>query len=253
MKDNTWQEIDPLNVPEGAWEFKKRDGVLTGRLIAPDSEPVLSSIDGDGIPYVSQEGVTAADVTPITAWKAPKALKVPSGNVCLIRGVSLQVFLAQGVIPNSLLPLLMPSETQEGAKKAQKTLDQMGGNPQMLREYTALSDAVCVQVLANPPVHPIPACKACHKPVEHPNHPISSSDLDDEGKHAYEGGTRDDELLYVDEVDLMDKAFIFRRVVMGRMEDAEKFREQQATGVAPMATGPGVANKAKPAPRTRRR
>lgn len=226
----------------------------TGPASKPVDKPAINVAPADdGIPEVDQTGVTADQVTPIAAWKAAKPLKVPSGNVCLVRPVSLQVFLAQGIIPNSLLPLLLPADNKHGDMQAQKTLDRMGANPEMLREYTSLADAVAVQVLVDPQLEPMPLCKTCGKPASSAGHPVATDDLEKEGKHAYVDPGRDPLKLYVDEVDQIDKAYIFRRQVMGRTEDAEKFRQDKSQGMAAVATGPSVARTTKPASRARAR
>ena len=144
--------------------------------------------------------------TTASAWKKQSAegtpLVVPSGNTCLVRAPGLQVFIKQGMIPNSLLPIV-----NEAIKKGTMPTDDkfdIEENPEMLNEMMELMDAVTVHCVVEPAVQHIP--------------------LDDEGE-TVPFSQRDPETLYVDEVDFTDKIFIFQYAV-GGTADLAKFRQE---------------------------
>lgn len=170
--------------------------------------------------------------TPASQWKKNWALEVPSGNVCLVRSVGLQTFVAMGVIPNSLAPLLMGTE----ARGVDKAILKMQGDPQTLRDYMTLVDEVTLKCVVEPVITAAPNCVECNKPADHPNHPMFKGA---EG-HVYVSPGRDPELFYVDEVDENDKSFIFQAVVMGGTKDVEQFRQEQKAVMASLSSSKSV-------------
>ena len=138
----------------------------------------------------------APQVTSAQAWKKAASegtpLTVPSNNTCLVRTPGMEVFVRKGLIPNSLMPIVQEAMAKG---KAPKSLD-MPADPKMLDEMMDLMDAVTIYCVLEPKVSPTPA----------------------------EGAIRDEETLYVDEVDFNDKLFIFQFAV-GGTSDLEKFRE----------------------------
>ena len=139
--------------------------------------------------------------TQASAWKGKKRgepLDLPSGNTALVRAVGMQTFMQQGYIPNSLM-----STVQEAITKGKAPdLSKVEVTPQALQEMAEMMDRVCVYCIVEPKVLPVPA---------------------DEDE-------RDEESLYIDEVDLADKTFIFQFAV-GGTRDLEKFREGLPEGV----------------------
>lgn len=155
----------------------------------------------------------APEVTSAKSWKSKASagtpLVVPSGNTCLVRTPGMQVFIKQGLIPNSLLPIV-----QEAMNKgrAPKNLDlDMDKNPELLTEMMDLMDAITVYCVIDPKVEAEPA----------------------------EWVERDDDVLYVDEVDFNDKMFIFQYAV-GGTSDLAKFREELTEHVEALSAGEDV-------------
>ena len=172
--------------------------------------------------------------TSISAWKkastgGPAPLKLPSGNVALVRVPGPAAFLAEGLIPNTLLPLVQgvienaekgkPVTSEDESIISQELLK----DPNKVRQVFEMADAVTIYCVVEPPVS--------HKPEP--------------------GEERNSDLLYVDEVDLDDKMFIMS-VAMGGSRDLRKFRREQGANVDALRPGKNVASPAKRAARARR-
>lgn len=156
-----------------------------------------------------------SQVTPVSQWKQkkePVPLELPSGNTCLVRPVGMQAFLKQGFIPNSLLGIVQaglkagetgkPAEIDTDALMAEALAD-----PEKLQDIFDIADSVTVYCVVEPPVHPIP-----------------------------EDNLREEDKLYVDELDLDDKMFIFQFAV-GGSRDLEPFRQATGSGMGPVSDG----------------
>jgi len=144
--------------------------------------------------------------TTASAWKAKSVegtpLVVPSGNTCLVRAPGLQVFIKQGMIPNSLLPIVNDA-IKKGSVPTNDDFN-IQDDPEMLNEMMELMDAVTVYCVVEPAVEAMP--------------------VDDEGE-PIPFSQRDPDTLYVDEVDFTDKIFIFQYAV-GGSADLAKFRKE---------------------------
>jgi hypothetical protein len=159
-------------------------------------------------------------VTTATAWKSGKTyeLEVPSGNVCLVKKPDgLKAFLASGTIPNSLMPLVQEALDND-AKDGQIDMKAILTDPEKINDLIAMVDSITVNVVVEPKVHPVP--------VRSDSGPIP---LDE----------RDEELLYVDEVDLEDKMFILNWA-MGGVNDLAQFREATTTNVESLVGEQGL-------------
>lgn len=153
--------------------------------------------------------------TSASAWKGKdtgSALELPSGNVALVRAPGMQVFVQKGFIPNSLLPIIQEAIN----KKKAPEMDKVELTPETLAEMSELMDAVCVHCVIEPKVHSVPT------PV-----------LDPESGSMVEPD-RSEDILYIDEVDLADKTFIFQFAV-GGTRDLEQFRKGLEAGVGDLS------------------
>lgn len=177
--------------------------------------------------------------TPVSQWKKNWALEVPSGNICLVRSVGLQTFVAMGVIPNSLAPLLLGT----GDRSVDQAVSKIQSDPQALRDYMTLVDEVTLKCVVEPEITEVPFCAECSNPVNHPNHPMFRGA---EQGHVYVSGERDPEKFYVDEVDENDKSFIFQAVVMGGTKDVEQFREEQKAVMVSVSRSQSLSVSSKP-------
>lgn len=142
-------------------------------------------------------------------------LELPSGNVCLAKRKTLDVFLSEGIIPNSLMGIvqqqLNAAENKDDALQGE--LQKLASDPEKLKDVMALSDAVVIAVVLEPKVNPKPASEE----------------------------ERDEDLLYVDEVDMDDKMFIFQWAV-GGTASVERFREERSALVADLSGGEAVGS-----------
>jgi hypothetical protein len=150
--------------------------------------------------------------TQASSWKKGTVggtlVVVPSGNTALIRTPGMQAFLTEGVIPNGLMPIIQEAMLS-GAAPSEDSLAPMMNDPEKIKQIMELADAITVSCCMDPKVTPAPTMKIDGKDVPLPfDHP-----------------DRDENTLYVDEVDFNDKMFIFN-VAVGGTADLEKFRTQ---------------------------
>jgi hypothetical protein len=144
-----------------------------------------------------------SQVTPVSAWKKklePVPLELPSGNTCLVQPVGMEVFLKQGFIPNSLMGVVQQGlKAGEPGKLGEVETDELMTealqDPEKLQDIFNVADAVTVYCVIEPKVHPAPTDENLRKEDE----------------------------LYVDEIDMDDKMFIFQFAV-GGSRDLEPFR-----------------------------
>lgn len=140
---------------------------------------------------------TTMTTTPVSAWKKrPEIVTLPSGNKMKIKRATLQQFLVQGIIPNSLMAIVQASIQQGTTASADEELKSVLADPSKLAELMQLMDGVTVYCAIEPPVFPKPENE----------------------------GDRLDDLLYVDELDEADKTAIFNAAI-GGTTDLEQFRQ----------------------------
>jgi len=141
--------------------------------------------------------------------KGLRALELPSGNTAKVKAPGMQAFLAQGFIPNSLMSMVIASLDQNSGKtpkktpaqlakerdvEAEKFMKEVAADPTKIAELMTAMDKVWLECVVEPETLP----------------------ATDE--------VRDDEHLYVDEVDFDDKMFVFQFAV-GGTRDIEQFRK----------------------------
>lgn len=147
-------------------------------------------------------------------------LELPSGNVCLVQPLGLEKMMTDGLIPNTLLqPMLSAIEVSaasvKGGPKAeqlarkkmeeqlQKAQQELIQSPDSMKGMFEMANAVTLATVVEPKILPVPE----------------------------DASDRDPDLLYVDEIDLDDKMFIFSHAVSG-VRDVESFRDEVAQHVA---------------------
>jgi hypothetical protein len=139
-------------------------------------------------------------------------LELPSGHVAQVRAPGMQAFISGGFIPNSLLDIVQseleinsgkPKKSAEASKKQSvEFMKQLQSDPQKTADLFDTIDKVTVHCVVQPPLE---------FPPDNPDH-------------------RDDDVLYVDEVDFEDKMYIFQFAV-GGAKDLERFRKETASNV----------------------
>lgn len=173
-------------------------------------------------------------VTQASQWKkatsgpALQDLKLPSGNTCQVKAVGMRNLLAKGMIPNSLMAQIRqqleknsekmsPAQREKAeAEAARRMMEDISKDPAKIVEVLEVTDLVVLEVVVQPEVLPAP---------------------DDEND-------RDPEQLYVDEVDIEDKFFIFNFAV-GGTRNTEQFRGELASVVDPAEDEQPVVKKTK--------
>jgi hypothetical protein len=158
---------------------------------------------------------------PSTAaqWKAKSSkgyeLEVPSGNVALVRPVGMQAFLDKGLIPNSLREIAL--ESIKGKQAPELKIEDL--NEEQIRNMMQLFDAVTVYCVLQPEVVAAP--------------------LDEEGVPIPSRYREEIDALYVDDVDLQDKMFIFQ-FACGGTRSVEQFREEYERSMERVSGGKDV-------------
>lgn len=170
---------------------------------------------------VSRDKGVSSSPTSASTWKKKTVggtlITVPSGNTALVRRPGMQAFIKEGVIPNSLMPLIQESMAR-GSAPTSEDLSGWMDDPEKLRTIIQLADAVTVSCCIDPEVFEVPMETVMKEGVPH----IQPVPFGDE--------RRDPNLLYVDEVDFEDKMFLMN-VAVGGTADLEKFRQEQESHV----------------------
>lgn len=172
--------------------------------------------------------VADRDVTSAEEWLAAREegtkLLLPSGHVCLAVNPGIQAFVAEGLIPNSLMPIVQAS-INDGKGMTKKDVSEITENMAVLEDTVLLADrvlSVCVKrpSIALPPywTDDDAAAGRCQK----------------EQVGKINKSAKTEGVLYADDVDLDDKFFILQWVV-GGTRDLERFRSQQTALVGDVA------------------
>lgn len=142
-------------------------------------------------------------------------LTLPSGLVVkATRAEGLRGFIAGGKIPNSLMGIVDDALKGGKAPDASVILDGEGEiDENMVADMLEMTDKVVMSVVKDPIIHPLPASE----------------------------GERDDDLVYIDEVDDEDKMFIFQWVT-GGTDSVERFRQESAGALDVVARSSVVGN-----------
>lgn len=135
-------------------------------------------------------------------------MELPSGLiVAAFNPGGIQAFLANGTIPNSLMPIVKEALKNGKAPDPEEMLGQDGEvDPEMLKSLMEMLDSVAVSVIREPSILP---------------KPLNEAD-------------RLDTQLYADEIPMEDKQFLMQWVT-GGTRDLEKFRQELESGLGNVA------------------
>lgn len=169
-------------------------------------------------------------------WKARSIgvdLELPSGNVALVKRVSPVAFLAGGVIPDTLAPIVNEAiRDKQGLPKEKQR--EAANDPKQFTAMLEMIDRVVLAAVLDPRVLPAPAClrDGCGEGPLAPVH----QDKEVKNWHVIIPADRelDVDAIYVDDVDFDDKAFIMQ-FAMGGTSDLERFRKESETNVASLS------------------
>ena len=127
--------------------------------------------------------------------------ELPSGMVVRLSNPGgLAAFMGTSAIPNGLMPLVtkqLKASKGDADKINEEDLHkELENDPKLLQEMTVMIDHVAIRCIVEPQCHPTPKA----------------------------GVERDEDLLYVDEIPMMDKQFVFSWLTTG-VKDLEPFRK----------------------------
>lgn len=168
-------------------------------------------------------------VTEASAWKGKAdatgtKLALPSGNVCLAVNKGLMPFIEQGAIPNALMPLVLDA-ISSGKGMNKKAMDTALSTPEALADVMRMADHIVVASVLQPVILAVPTWTS---------EDAAKEDCPESAVGQQAPSKKDPSHLYIDEVDMNDKMFVFQWVV-GGTRDLERFREQSAAALEDLA------------------
>lgn len=166
-----------------------------------------------------------------TAWGQNKAavieLRVPSGQVCLVRTVGVPGLIEAGILDQvDSLTGLVSSEFIRDDGMGNPVLDIPGitdSQGAIKNIMEAMSAVVCLAVV-EPKVYPVPMVPLHEDPDDDDSPEVHEDPDDPNSPVVMVEGEREEGKVYVDTVDEEDQVFIFQ-VICGGTQDLEKFRQ----------------------------
>lgn len=157
-------------------------------------------------------------------------IELPSGLVVRWRNPGgLRAFLSEGVIPNSLLPMIDRAlKNKQGVDETE--IADLVKDTGKVAEMMSMYDNIAIKCLIEPRLHEVPTWED----VEKNNQKFPEAPVDEPED------LRDEDLLYVDELPDDDKMYLFQ-LISGGVKDLETFRQQQEINVGSLARVSGVA------------
>ena len=193
----------------------------------------------------ARSGNPARKATAASKWKKQKGeeLTLPSGNVALVKRPGPQALLSDGIMPDTLMPIVQQAISKGmGMKPKDINIE----DPKAVADMLDAIDRLLSKVVVEPEV----AYHKCLQPVDmggvtagpaHEAWVFIDEDIRDgetECSNCGQVHPDGDEVVYADEVDLEDKMFIFQYAVGGTRE-LERFRREHSAGVGNLSDGSG--------------
>lgn len=171
-------------------------------------------------------GVTSKPVSSPQDWKrktgtaAASNVELPSGVVVKVKRISIPTLLSKGVFPDSLSSII--TEKLDGDKKGQTTdndldVSQLLGDQSKITDLFNSIDEIVLMTVVEPTV---------------------LSDKDEDGDEIPEED-RDEDAIYVSDIDLNDKIFLFQYSV-GGSNQLEPFRAELDSAVGSLEDQQGI-------------
>lgn len=156
--------------------------------------------------------------------KKDEPIELPSGAFMRLSKKSLAGFIIAGNVPNSLMSVVAgETNKRKGRVNDEELMNNILEQPEKLAEMFGMVDSFVIAVALEPRVLPVPEDEA----------------------------DRDDDLLYIDEMEQEDKMYIFMRA-MGGTTTLESFRGELAAGVDLVQQREDVVIPPKRSPRSKR-
>ena len=159
-------------------------------------------------------------------------MELPSGLVMKLKNPGgLQAFIANGTIPNSLLGMVNEGLKGKSGEDAAKAAAELSNDVESLADMLKMLDLVFVQSAKDPQVYAVPT----QDDLDRYNimNPTKKFETIDEWRDSHE-----EDRLYVDEIEEMDKQFVFQWV-SGGVRDLETFRKEFEGNVAAISAVEG--------------
>jgi hypothetical protein len=172
-------------------------------------------------------------------WKRATAeeLELPSGNVALVKRPGMEVFLLEGMIPDTLMPIVTEA-VNKGKGIPPAKMQEMVKDPEQVSAMMDAMDRIVCRIVIEPSVR-------FHKILESdlaPGGDFIESDYA-VGEVISEDDRDPDKFIYTDEVFFEDKNFLFQFAV-GGTRDLEKFRAESGATLALVQPGEDLAREA---------
>jgi hypothetical protein len=174
----------------------------------------------------TRPGTPKSRVTSAKDWKSSARtaveLPLPSGNVCMAINKGMKVFLENGTVPNSLMEMVQSAIDSAEKKPSSQQIKDQAEDPNTLAAMITMMDKVVIDCVVEPVIMPIPT--------------------KEDG--SWDEAAKDPDLLYVDDIELQDKMFIFQWTV-GGTDDVAKFRAEFSTVMEDIPDGGEVEDSSK--------
>jgi hypothetical protein len=185
-------------------------------------------------PRKTAEKAEALRVSQIGDFKSRMGgiMELPSGLVMKLKNPGgLQAFIANGTIPNSLLGMVNEGLKGKSGEDAAKAAAELSNDVESLADMLKMLDLVFVQSAKDPQVYAVPT----QDDLDRWNimNPSNKFETIDEWRDSHE-----EDRLYVDEIEEMDKQFVFQWV-SGGVRDLETFRKEFEGNVAAISAVEG--------------
>jgi hypothetical protein len=171
----------------------------------------------------TRKATTASSPKNFKKRVAGRPLPLPSGEVALVKRPGMEKLLSAGLMPDSLTPVIQ--KQIESAQRGEEVTPENEMNDEVLQNV--LQDPARVAEIFTSFDKITAMCVVEPKTRLHtwlPSDPEVLAGHRTVGEEIDEDD-RDEEILYTDEIDSMDKMFIFQYVV-GGSSDLEQFRRQ---------------------------
>ncbi len=208
-----------------------KKATAAGKKVAAKKETITRAKASGAAKRIARD--SGVKPTTAAAWRAKAAegyeLTVPSGNVALVRPVGMQAFLDKGLIPNSLREIAM--EAIKGKKMPDIKTEEL--DSEQIENMMQLFDSVTVYCVIQPEVLPVPLWSAEDAAEGHCTE-------EQVGQSVPYNKREEVEPLWVDEVDMEDKQFIFQ-FACGGTRSVEQFRAEYARSLERVSGGQNLA------------
>lgn len=188
---------------------------------------------------VAVQPVTPTEITAPSAWVSQEGrgdaevVSLPSGNTARVRRSGPEAFMTQGLIPDTVTPIVEKAIKSKKGLRPEKA-QQLMQDPKQLGALMEMLDRTLCYAVLEPSVSMPPGCKVCDEIDT--NAAVQHEDRTREDFHPFDPKPRHPDVLYADRVDLEDKVFILQ-FTMGGTRDLERFRREHGTGVAGLLAG----------------